>query len=140
MASQTDADNASIDQLIRQFFGIFTNSAKASPDWSLIFSICLPEAVIVKKERSSHVAYSLTSFIEPRKKILTDGTLTDFEEYETAGNTVIVNNIAQHQSQYLKHGYLNGQYFGGKGTKFFHLVKTPAGWKISAVVWEDDVV
>lgn len=135
----TNNDKAGIDETIRQFFGIFNNVSKQASDWNLLFSICIPETIIVKKERDAQLTYNLSSFIEPRKKILTDGTLTGFEEGETSEEAVIVQNIAQRHSQYKKCGWLNGQYFSGKGTKFFHLVKTPEGWKISAIVWEDDL-
>jgi RimJ/RimL family protein N-acetyltransferase len=108
--------SASMDQyqihlLTKQFFGVFTNSDSRLPDWSLIHSLCLPEAQIIKKAGSSHQVYSLQSFITPRKQILSDGTLTDFEEKETVEETKITGNIAQRFSSYQKSGKLNGKAF-----------------------------
>jgi RimJ/RimL family protein N-acetyltransferase len=131
------ADKFDIDQLTKSFFSIFTNSNKRQPDWSLIYAICLPETIILKKSSKEEEVYNLNTFIEPRRKILSDGTLTEFEEYEILEETRILNNIAQRYSNFQKHGYFNQAYFKEKGNKLFQFVKTKDGWKISAVIWED---
>ena len=131
------ADKFDIDQLTKSFFSIFTNSNKQQPDWSLIHTICLPETIILKKSSKEEEVYNLDTFIEPRRKILSDGTLTEFEEYEILEETRILDNIAQRYSNFQKHGYFNQTYFKEKGNKLFQFVKTKDGWKISAVIWED---
>jgi hypothetical protein len=140
MANSKEIDTENIDGLIRQFFGIFNNKTKSEQDWDLIFRICIPEARILKKNGLEQTIYTLKDFIEPRKIILTDGTLSGFEETEIDARTMISNNIAQRQSRYQKSGYLNTQYSSELGTKLFHLVRTSGGWKISFVTWEDDKV
>lgn len=138
MVNLQETDKKNIDELIKQFFGIFTNKDQSAPDWDLIFRLCIPEALIIKKNGLEQTIYNLKDFIEPRKVILTDGTLTGFEEFELTGQTIISNNIAQRQSRYQKNGYLHHEYFSEQGTKLFHLVRTVRGWQISAVTWEDD--
>jgi hypothetical protein len=131
------ADKQSIDQLTALFFGIFTNSNQRQPGWNSIHTICLAEILIIKKMGLTEEIYDLHTFIAPRKKILSDGTLTEFEEKETSEETNVTGNIAQRSSTYHKSGYLNGNYFEGTGHKFFQFIKTVDGWKISSVVWED---
>ena len=80
----------------------------------------------------------MTGLSSPEKKILTDGTLKEFEEYEMAEETKIVGNLAQRFSHFQKKGFLNGNYFESKGYKLFQNVKTSEGWRISAVSWEDE--
>jgi hypothetical protein len=138
MPTSTEIDKQNIDELIKQFFGLFNNKGTSRPDWDLIFRICIPETMIIKKNGLAQTIYNLKDFIEPRKTILTDGTLTDFEETEIEEQTSIANNIAQRKSRYQKNGYLKNQYFSELGTKLFHLIRTTAGWKISSVTWEDD--
>ncbi|MBV9989265.1 MAG: hypothetical protein JO301_16415 [Chitinophagaceae bacterium] len=138
MPQLNEPEKASIDNLISQFFGIFNNKANSEHNWELIFSICIPETIIVKKNGLEQTVYNLKDFIEPRKKILTDGTISNFEEYETEEETVIINNIAQRKSRYQKTGYLKNVQFTESGTKLFHLIKTSKGWQISSVMWEDD--
>lgn len=131
-------DKLLIDDLTTQFFGIFNNSKNNQPDWELIYSICIPETVIIKKTDSKEEVYNLETFITPRKKILTDGTLTEFEEKEINEETKIIGNIAQRFTRYQKSGFLNGVSFEEYGNKFFQFVKTAQGWKINSVIWEDE--
>lgn len=131
------ADKWRIDQLTKAFFGVFTNAPPRQPDWTLLQRLCLPQSIVVKKTNEVEEVYDLQAFIAPRRRMLTDGTLTDFEEKETAETTKIVGNIAQRFSKYQKRGFLNGNRFEGAGHKFFQFVKTGMGWKICAVIWED---
>lgn len=132
-------DKGMIDKLTQDFFGLFTNTHQRQPDFKNIETICLPETIIIRKNAEGEVVYNLQSFIEPRKKILSDGTLTEFEEGEMQEETKITGNLAQRFSKYTKSGYLNGSFFQESGTKLFQFVKTKEGWKINSVIWEDDV-
>ncbi len=125
-----------IDRLVRNFFSIFTNKNK-QPDWDLVKTLCLPETLIIKKTGDAEIIYNLESFIEPRKKILSDGTLKDFEECEIKEETTIIGNMAQRFSKYQKRGCLHGKQFHEYGNKFFQFIKTSNGWKINSVIWED---
>lgn len=130
-------DKLIINELVAAFYSVFNNVDKQEPDWALLGHICIPEVMIIKKDRS-HIVYNLVSFIEPRKKILTDGTLIDFEEHETDEQTIINDHIAQRSSDYEKTGKLKGSHFKQKGHKFFQFIKTAQGWRISCVLWEDE--
>jgi hypothetical protein len=103
----------------------------------MIHAVCLKETMIIKKSELKEDIYNLQTFIEPRKKILSNGKLTEFEERETSEETKIAGNIAQRFSTYKKSGYLNGDFFQGNGTKLFQFIKTKEGWRISSLVWED---
>jgi hypothetical protein len=132
-------DKESIDQIISVFFSIFTNTRQQQPDWKNLYNVCITETIIIKKSGLKEEVYTLDSFIEPRKKILSDGTLTEFEEKETAEETRITGRLAQRFSRYEKTGYLTGNEFHEQGHKFFQLIKTAEGWKINSVIWEDDL-
>lgn len=138
MPSPNEIHKSAIDKIIRQFFGIFNNKNNVTPDCELIYKIYIPEAWILKKNGPELTIYNLREFIEPRKTILTNGTLTDFEEMETEEQTTIVNNIAQRISRYQKKGLLNGKEYSGAGSKLFHLINAGNGWNINFVTWEDD--
>jgi RimJ/RimL family protein N-acetyltransferase len=131
-------DKLLINQVIKIFFSIFSNTNQQQPDWNLIYSICLPEIMIIKKTCRTQTIDNLDNFIEPRRVILSDGTLTEFEEKEINEETKIVGNIAQRFSKYKKSGCLNGKYFEGYGNKLFQFIKTNNGWKINSIIWEDD--
>ena len=70
--------------------------------------------------------------------MLSNGTLTDFREWELSGHTEIFGDIAQHFCSYAKAGVLLGASFTGRGMKTMQFVRTAAGWRISAVAWDDE--
>lgn len=132
------ADALRLNEITGAFFGIFTNTGNRRPDWSLADRICIPGAMIICKAGAKHTVYNLDSFITPRREILSDGTLTEFQEREIREETTVVNNIAQRYSVYRKSGVLGGKPFEQEGNKFFQFIKTEDGWKISSVLWEDE--
>ncbi|WP_412469173.1 GNAT family N-acetyltransferase [Pedobacter sp. KLB.chiD] len=127
-----------IGKITRSFFNLFNNTLK-EPDFEPVYQLCTTSASIIRKSGTQADVYGLESFIEPRKKILTNGTLQQFSEFETDEETRIVGNIAQRYSKYRKQGLLNGVYFEGRGHKFFHFMKEAGEWKIAQVIWEDEV-
>ena len=134
-ASETDA--ASIDDLIRRFFAAFRNSNGALPTLAAIPHWCLPEASIVRRDAETSTCMDLHGFIAPRAELLASGRLTDFDEVETSQRTDIAGGLAQRWSGYRKAGTLDGQAFEASGRKAFQLVRTPRGWKIASLLWED---
>jgi RimJ/RimL family protein N-acetyltransferase len=131
------ADKILISLLVQSFFSVFTN-AHGHPRLDTLNEICLQEALIISKQSAGTNVMTLATFIAPREKLLTEGTLLGFEEKEISGDTKIVGDIAQHYSKYKKKGVLNGDLFETHGHKFFQLIKLDGAWKISAVVWTDE--
>jgi RimJ/RimL family protein N-acetyltransferase len=133
-----DQDHLLIGKCIHDFYNIFSNAFR-QPVFEMINEICSPSASIIKKSSDGTEVYDLESFIGPRKKILTDGTLTEFSEWETCEETRIAGTIAQRSSKYSKKGLLNGNWFEASGHKMFQLMKEQGMWKIVHVIWEDEV-
>jgi len=70
--------------------------------------------------------------------LLNGGAFASFHEQEVSGTTEIFGNIAQRFGRYRKWGVQNGVAFEQFGTKTMQFVRTPEGWKISALAWDDD--
>lgn len=83
------------------------------------------------------MVYDLDAFIAPREKILTDGTLTEFSEWEVSERTEIFGSVAHRFSHYRKSGFLDGAWFEGSGHKTTQFVRTAAGWRMSSLAWDD---
>ncbi|RVU28194.1 N-acetyltransferase [Streptomyces antnestii] len=140
-AAETPAradDKAELDELVRRFFGAFTNTGGTRPDVAAIREVFIPQGLITANSGGDPVVYDLDGFVEPREKMLTDGTLTEFSEWEVSERTEIFHAIAHRRSEYRKSGYLKGEWFEGSGRKTTQFVRTSAGWRMSAVSWEDD--
>lgn len=127
-----------LDNLSNSFYNLFTNKDGTKANVEAIYGLCIKECLIIKNSGTTPEIYSLPQFIEPRIKILTDGTLVEFEEKEIEEQTKIFGNIAQRFSTYKKSGILSGQKFTTRGMKTMQFLKTPEGWKISSVAWDDE--
>ncbi len=131
-----DIDKVKIDKLVKEFYSAFTNKGK-KPNLNFVYETCIDEAVIIKNTKGISETYNLENFIAPRKELLSNGTLTGFEEYEVREQTLITRNIAQRISHYQKEGILNNDRFSSKGTKMFQFVKTDKVWRICCAIWDD---
>ena len=127
-----------LDELTRIFYTLFTNKTGQQPDVERIHELFIPEGLIIKNSDTTPVLYNLQQFIEPRIKLLTDGSLIDFSEVEVTERTEIFGNIAHRFSLYRKSGILAGKKFETNGMKTIQFIKTPEGWKISCLAWDDE--
>ncbi|MEU7551582.1 DUF4440 domain-containing protein [Streptomyces sp. NPDC044571] len=125
-----------IDALTAEFFGAFDNRGGRPADVARIRRLVLPGGVIVKTGPDLAV-YTVDAFIEPRRRLLAEGRLTEFSEWETSERTDIAGDIASRFGTYRKAGILDGEPFEGGGTKTFQFVRTPEGWRIAAFSWYD---
>ncbi|WP_372405699.1 DUF4440 domain-containing protein [Streptomyces luteireticuli] len=125
-----------IDAVTAEFYGAFDNRGGRAADVARIRRLLLPGGVIAKTGSES-TTYTVEEFIEPRERLLTDGRLVEFSEWETSERTEVVGDIASRFSEYHKSGTLDGEPFEGGGTKNIQFVRTPEGWRIVAVAWYD---
>lgn len=128
---------AELDHLMHAFLGAFTNTGGGRPNVDAVREVFIPQGLIIKNVEPEPVVYDLDAFIAPREKILTDGTLTEFSEWEVAERTEIFGSIAHRFSEYRKSGFLDGEWFEGSGRKTTQFVRTPSGWRMSSMAWDD---
>ncbi|MGW6706524.1 GNAT family N-acetyltransferase [Streptomyces sp. NPDC054956] len=128
---------AELDRLMETFLGAFTNKGGGRPNLGAVHEVFIPQGTIIKNVGAEPVVYDLDSFVEPREKILTDGTLTEFSEWEVSERTEVIGTVAHRFSEYAKSGYLDGEWFEGSGRKTTQFVRTPAGWRMSSMAWDD---
>lgn len=133
-------DKQHIGEITNSFFSAFNNKGNEFPKVDLLKEICIPECTIIKMNRSTADSFNLIPFIEYRKRILTDGTLMEFEEKEISEETIIIKNIASRFSTYEKKGILFRKRFQLKGYKVFQFVKIKNAWRICSVLWMDNEI
>ena len=131
------ADRVAIDALARAFFAAFCNTGGRRVDLSGLAALCLPDARIVKAVGPVPESQDLDGFIVPRDALLNGGRLVEFCEEEVEGRTDVFGNVAQRWSRYRKRGVLDGVPFDAEGWKSLQCVRTPQGWRIAAVAWDD---
>lgn len=131
------SDKRAIDDVTETFFRAFDNR-EGSPNVDSLYELFAPHATIIKAVGGIAESYDVRSFVEPRRTILTDGSIRDFCEEEVSERTDIFGNIAQRFSRYEKSGVANGERFEGSGSKSIQFIRTSAGWRIASLVWDDD--
>ncbi|MGW5852693.1 GNAT family N-acetyltransferase [Streptomyces sp. NPDC055254] len=128
---------AELDRLMAVFAGAFTNTRGRRPDLDVIRDVFIPRGRIISNVGGEPVIYDLDAFIEPRQKMLRDGTLTEFSEWEVSEKTEIFGSVAHRFSRYRKSGIHQGESFQGSGHKTTQFLRTPAGWRIASLAWDD---
>ena len=129
----------SIDEVTAAFFTAFTTEGRNAPNIDVLYDLFLPSATVVQAVGGDVQTFDVRGFVEPRRALLTSGAIEDFEEHEAFGETDVFGNIAQRFSHYEKSWRASGVQRSGRGTKSIQFVRTPAGWKIAALIWDDDV-
>jgi hypothetical protein len=127
-----------LDRLIDQFFRAVSFEAGAQPHYSDIYQLFVEAGLLIKNSGAAPELASVDQFIAPRAAIVSSGEVTSFRETELAERTDIFGNVAQRFSAYAKSGTQNGQPFAARGMIATQFILTPAGWKISAMAWDDE--
>ncbi len=128
---------AQLDRVIAGFYPICDNRGARPVQADAIRRMFIPQAVIVRAQAGKLEVLDLAAFVEPRVAMLTDGTLREFHEWETAAQTHINGAMASRRSEYEKHGLLRGGRYAGGGTKMFQIARHSGTWKFVSVLWED---
>jgi hypothetical protein len=132
------ADRAEIAGIVRTFFAAFAAGQGSAARLDALRAAFMSEAVIVRTCGSEPAIYGVDSFIAPRQALLSGGSLADFSEWELSGHTEIFGDIAHHFCSYAKAGVQDGTAFSGRGMKTMQFIRTGAGWRISAIAWDDE--
>ena len=89
-------------------------------------------------DKRSQVVYDVESFIAPRARMLSDGSLAGFREWPEEGAFAVYGDIAHWWGAYAKEGRHNGVSSAGRGQKSIQFVRVDGSWRISAVAWDDE--
>jgi len=126
-----------IDRLIAEFYAAFDNRGSRSPAPAELRAMFTAQATITRVTPDRIDTWTTDAFIAPRAAMLTEGTLTEFHEWEVDGQTTAFDSIANRCSHYKKAGLLNGAPYGGEGRKFIQLCRISDRWLISSILWQD---
>ncbi len=133
-----DADVAAVLAVVQTYFAAFTSGPGADVRLQQLRDVMLPRAIVVRTCGQELAVYDVDSFIAPRRLLLTDGSLTDFHEQATSGHIDVFGDIAHWFGRYTKDGRLHGEPCPGAGMKSIQLIRTPAGWRVTAAAWDDE--
>jgi hypothetical protein len=127
-----------LDRLIADFFRAVSFEEGATPPYENIYELFIEAGLLVKNTTSTPEISTVSQFIEPRQAMVRSGELTRFNEVELCESTEIFGNVAHRYNSYAKSGTMKGVPFTARGMISTQFVQTPAGWKISAMAWDDE--
>ncbi len=132
------ADRAAVRAVVDAFLDAFRSGPESPQRLDRLRELLLPQAIIVRTCGLDLGVYDVDSFIAPRAALLAGGSLVDFHEWSTGGRIDVFGDIAAWFGAYAKEGVHDGEPTTGRGMKSVQLVRTPQGWRISAVAWDDE--
>jgi hypothetical protein len=108
------------------------------PAFASIYELFIEAGLLIKNSGTTPEISSVRQFIEPRQASVNGGELTRFHEAEPSDTTETFGNVAHRFSAYVKSGTLKGVPFEARGLISTQFVRTPAGWKMSSMAWDDE--
>jgi hypothetical protein len=131
-------DHDEIQALLAAFLAAVTFEAGGTPEYGRIRELFVPGGMLIRNSGAEPDIASVEEFIAPRQASFDAGELTDFEETEISGVTELFGNVAHRFSAYGKRGTIHGAGFEARGMIATQFVRTPAGWRMSAMAWDDE--
>jgi hypothetical protein len=129
---------AELDRLTNEFFRAVSFEEGGAPPFENIYDLFIEAGLLIKNTASKPEVSTVRQFIEPRQASVRSGELTRFNEAELCESTEIFGSVAHRFNSYQKSGTLKGVPFAARGMISTQFILTPAGWKISAMAWDDE--
>jgi hypothetical protein len=132
------AVKAELDRLTNEFFRAVSFEPGETPPFENIYGLFIETGLLIKNTASTPEISTVGQCIEPRQASVRAGELTRFNEVELTETTQIFGNVAHRFNSYAKSGTMKGVPFTARGMVSTQFILTPAGWKISAMAWDDE--
>ncbi|WP_437683456.1 hypothetical protein [Sorangium sp. So ce131] len=126
------------ERMVADFFRSVSFEEGEKPNYKHIHELFIEGGKLIKNSLDTPEISSVDEFIDSRQKSVDAGDLTSFREIERAAITEVFGNIAHRLSTYEKRGRLKGKQFEGRGVISTQFIKTPSGWRMSSMAWDDE--
>lgn len=128
-------DDAAIQKAVNDAYAWISFKKGTKPDYEKIHDYFIPQAILINFSSDSMVALNVDQFVAVYKDLVERGQIQSFYEEELFGKTDQFGHVAQRLSTYKT--YINTMdSVSERGVNSFQLVKTPAGWKVSSIIWD----
>lgn len=132
------ADAEALAGLMHAFLAAVSFAEGARPAYRDLEALVLPEGRLIRTSGDSPEISTVAEFIRTRQAAFDDGHVRWFEETELSATTVLFGNVAHRFSPYRKRAETDGTRIDVRGAISTQFVRTPAGWRISSMAWDDE--
>jgi hypothetical protein len=129
---------AELKALTGAFFRAVSFESGQRPAYARIRDLFMDDGKLIRNSSELPEISSVDGFISSRQRMVDSGALTSFEEVETAETTELFGNVAHRFSTYEKRGTMHGKAIEGRGVISTQFIRTPSGWKMSSMAWDDE--
>jgi hypothetical protein len=133
-----DDDRAELGRLMQRFLRAVSFGEGEQPVYGDLPDLFAEGARLTKTSDAVPDSATVDAFIGPRQASVDSGALTCFEEVEVGEVTEIFGNVAHRFSTYEKRGTLNGVAIDARGAISTQFIRTPDGWRMSSMAWDDE--
>jgi hypothetical protein len=133
-----DTARAEIGELMTRFFRAVSFDAGGPPSYDDVPALFLPGARLIKNSGAAPEISTVDEFVRARQEAFDAEQLLSFEETELSETTETFGSIAHRLSPYTKSGVTSGGPIDARGAISTQFVRTPDGWRISSMVWDDE--
>jgi hypothetical protein len=131
-------DRAELDRLMSRFLRAVSFGPNGKPAYGDLHDLFSDGARLIKNTSDTPEISTVEEFIRPRQQSVDAGELTSFEEIEVAEITEIFGNVAHRFSTYTKRGMTDGGPIDARGMISTQFIRTPGGWRMSSMAWDDE--
>jgi hypothetical protein len=131
-------DEAAINKVVHEAYAAISFSKGDTPNYEHIKSYFIPKAQVIDNSADSAQVASIGQFIYLYRSHVEADTVYAYSEKETFGKTEQFGKIAERISTYTATTNSKKANSTETGVNSFQLIKTPAGWKISSIIWDTE--
>ena len=129
---------AQLKTVTDEFFRAVSFDSGQMPAYARIRDLFIDDGRLIRGSSDVPEISSVDEFIAARQNMFDSGALTSFAEVEIVETTEVFGNVAHRFSTYEKHGTIQGEAIEGSGLISTQFIRTPTGWRISSMAWDDE--
>jgi hypothetical protein len=131
-------DHAELASLMHEFLRAVSFEAGAHPNYDDLHDLFTETGTLTRTMSGTPETATVSEFIASRWAAVDSGELTSFYERELSDITESFGNVAHRFSTYEKRGTTESGPIAALGAISTQFVRTTAGWRMSAMVWDDE--
>lgn len=124
--------------LVAEFFRAVSFAPGERPAYQAIFGLFIERGLLIRNTGDRPEISTVDEFVTSRTELFSSGRLTSFAEAELEGVTEHFGGIAHRLSTYTKRGVSDGVAFEARGVISTQFIRTPEGWRMTSMAWDDE--